>query len=91
MTPNLGQGGCVALEDSIVLARTLSQAVAQAGGPAAPPLEAALRTYEKERSARCLPLTVRSYAMGFLLQLPYEPVSGLRVLCCLPCWLNAYR
>jgi len=77
MTPNLGQGGCAALEDSIVLARELKSALAAAGGgPSA--VEAALRRYEAERWRRCLPLTVRSWAFGTALQLPYPPVTAFR-------------
>jgi 2-polyprenyl-6-methoxyphenol hydroxylase-like FAD-dependent oxidoreductase len=94
MTPNLGQGGCAALEDSVVLARELKAALNPAGGssggssssgggggssgyPAAA-VEAALRRYEAERRARCLPLTVRSWVFGALLQLPYPPVTLAR-------------
>lgn len=78
MTPNLGQGGCTALEDSVVLARMLREA----GGPggSAEQLHAAVRRYEAERSARCLPLTVRSWAFGFALQIPVQPVCLVRDL-----------
>lgn len=87
MTPNLGQGGCTALEDALVLARSLQQqgvpflaTQLQRGGAgggsrdgsleaaAAAGVRAAVGAYERERSARCLPLTVRSHAMGALLQ-----------------------
>ncbi|MEW5319752.1 MAG: hypothetical protein WDW38_010884 [Sanguina aurantia] len=75
MTPNLGQGGCVALEDSVVLARTVAQtcssrawtSMGSAGQTAA--LSASLRSYEQERSRRCLPITVRSNLMGLALQI----------------------
>lgn len=87
MTPNLGQGGCAALEDAVVLARELKAAAddaAAAGGgsgsgaAAAAAREAALRRYEAERRRRCLPLAARSWAFGFLLQLPYAPVTAAR-------------
>lgn len=87
MTPNLGQGGCTALEDAVVLARALANAV-QSGAAITTVatsgsglqqqqqrLETALRGFEAERSGRCLPLTVRANIMGLLLQLPFEPVS----------------
>lgn len=45
MTPNLGQGGCMAVEDAAVLARCLTR---HGGGGAA----AALRAYESRRRAR---------------------------------------
>ncbi|MEW5299779.1 MAG: hypothetical protein WDW36_002758 [Sanguina aurantia] len=84
MTPNLGQGGCVALEDSVVLARTVAQtcssrawtSMGSAGQTAA--LSASLRSYEQERSRRCLPITVRSNLMGLALQID-NPLVGLRV------------
>jgi 2-polyprenyl-6-methoxyphenol hydroxylase-like FAD-dependent oxidoreductase len=61
-TPNLGQGGCLALEDAVVLARALAGVLssdsittqAQREG-----VEKALRSYEAERKGRCLKLTVR--------------------------------
>jgi 2-polyprenyl-6-methoxyphenol hydroxylase-like FAD-dependent oxidoreductase len=43
MTPNLGQGGCMAIEDAAVLARCLAK---RAGA------EEALRAYESKRRAR---------------------------------------
>lgn len=81
MTPNLGQGGCVALEDGVVLARELKAAISSAGGGAGnttAALEAALRRYEGERVKRALPLTLRSWAFGAALQLPWPPVTAAR-------------
>lgn len=95
MTPNLGQGGGVALEDAVVLARLLaaqpglveavsaladcssgsSTAVREAAHTA---VQAAFRRYEALRLQRCLPLTVRSWAMGQLLQLQLPPVVFAR-------------
>ena len=93
MAPNLGQGGCTALEDALVLARCLQQQGAPAlaaqlqdsaagGGAsgggggleaaAAAAVRAAVGAYERERAARCLPLTVRSHVMGALLQVRGE-------------------
>lgn len=88
MTPNLGQGGCTALEDAVVLARELKGAmegvVATGGDRAAAAraaaAEAALRRYEDERWRRCLPLTVRAWAFGAALQLPWAPVTAARDL-----------
>ncbi|KXZ53582.1 hypothetical protein GPECTOR_6g499 [Gonium pectorale] len=80
MTPNLGQGGCVALEDAVVAGRALREAADAAGGgrPSAASLASCLRAYEAARSRRCLPLTVRSNLMGAALQLPQPPVLALR-------------
>ncbi|GIL48143.1 hypothetical protein Vafri_4840 [Volvox africanus] len=80
MTPNLGQGGCTALEDSVVLARRLG-ALAQAAGsspPSSTDVARALRSYEYERTSRCLPLTIRSNLMGAALQVPLLPVVTAR-------------
>ena len=54
-TPNLGQGGCMALEDALVLARSLRQE----GSP-----EAALRRYERLRKKRTRHVQQRSLLMG---------------------------
>ncbi|RKH14471.1 FAD-dependent oxidoreductase [Corallococcus sp. CA047B] len=55
MTPNLGQGGCQAIEDAVVLAECL----------AAPgPVEDALRAYEARRVTRANQIVVRSWRMG---------------------------
>ncbi|KAL4450754.1 hypothetical protein ABPG77_001110 [Micractinium sp. CCAP 211/92] len=94
MTPNLGQGGCTALEDGLVLARCLQQegvpaaaAALQDGGggqerrqQAADAVRGALRRYEAQRAKRCLPLTVRSHLMGAALQAPFPPVALARDL-----------
>lgn len=93
MTPNLGQGGCTALEDGLVLARCLQQqqvpflaAVLRGDGSgqqrqvAAEAVRGALRRYERERAVRCLPLTVRSHLMGAALQAPIPPLAFARDL-----------
>ncbi|GIL96665.1 hypothetical protein Vretimale_2430 [Volvox reticuliferus] len=80
MTPNLGQGGCTALEDAVVLARKLG-ALAQVAGstpPSSTDVANALRSYEYERSSRCLPLTIRANLMGAALQVPLLPVVMVR-------------
>lgn len=91
MTPNLGQGGCTALEDALVLGRSLQQAGApalaaklhdslagssarsfgqqqQQQQAAAAAVREAIARYERERTQRCLPLTIRSHLMGAALQ-----------------------
>jgi 2-polyprenyl-6-methoxyphenol hydroxylase-like FAD-dependent oxidoreductase len=84
MSPNLGQGGCTALEDAPVLAAALARAFEieekegqQKGGDV---VARALRAYERERLRRTTPLTLRSAAVGFALQLPYAPVVAVRDL-----------
>ena len=73
MTPNLGQGACCALEDAVVLAREVSGAWDTGGD-----LPGALRRYESQRARRCLPLVLRSHAMGAALQLPAAGVCAVR-------------
>jgi len=73
MTPNLGQGACCALEDAVVLAREVSGAWNTGGD-----LPGALRRYESQRARRCLPLVLRSHAMGAALQLPAAGVCAVR-------------
>jgi 2-polyprenyl-6-methoxyphenol hydroxylase-like FAD-dependent oxidoreductase len=59
MTPNLGQGACMALEDAVVLA----DCVAQHG-----PAPAALRQYEARRWARTAAVTLQSRYVGWIAQ-----------------------
>ncbi|RRT52916.1 hypothetical protein B296_00044761 [Ensete ventricosum] len=70
MTPNLGQGACCALEDSVVLAKKL--AAAMGGGQDS--VDAAMQDYSQERWARIFPLTARSNLVGSLV-----PLSSLSV------------
>ncbi|CAL5223561.1 g6095 [Coccomyxa viridis] len=83
MTPNLGQGGCVALEDAIVLARTLRDALGGSGSPSLKQqtlvkVDEALRNFERERTRRKLKISVKSNLMGAALQIPFAPVVAAR-------------
>jgi 2-polyprenyl-6-methoxyphenol hydroxylase-like FAD-dependent oxidoreductase len=94
MTPNLGQGGCVALEDAVVLARELSKVAStrenfsQEGsdshgtsrGLILDPgaIDGALRSYERLRIPRAAKLTVQSWVYGTLLQIGFPPVTFAR-------------
>ena len=70
MTPNLGQGGCCALEDAVVLSRMVEDHPGD--------LALAFRKYEEKRALRCLPLTIRAHVMGFLLQIDNPIVCAVR-------------
>ncbi|GMU02094.1 NAD(P)/FAD-dependent oxidoreductase [Corallococcus caeni] len=59
MTPNLGQGGCQAIEDGVVLGECLTAP----GG-----VEDALKAYESRRVRRANALVVMSWRMGRLAQ-----------------------
>ncbi|EEF30596.1 monoxygenase, putative [Ricinus communis] len=74
MTPNLGQGACCALEDSVVLARKLANAINS--GPAS--IEDAFRSYGSERWPRVFPLTIRANLVGNLLQWEDPIVCSVR-------------
>jgi 2-polyprenyl-6-methoxyphenol hydroxylase-like FAD-dependent oxidoreductase len=81
MTPNLGQGGCTALEDGVVLARVLRQSgalAAPAGRSRQALITGALQKYNQERARRCVPLVVRSNLMGYALQTGLWPVVAAR-------------
>lgn len=68
-TPNLGQGGCLAIEDSVVLARHL-------GNPG--PIEARLRAFEQERFARTTAINRESYRLGAVGQWQGSVACGVR-------------
>ena len=69
MTPNLGQGGCQAIEDALALARALST-----HGSAI----AALRHYESQRIARTTPVVLRSRQIGRIAQTELPAVCRIR-------------
>ena len=68
-TPNLGQGGCMAIEDAMVLARCFQQYGAE---------EKALRTYERHRYRRTTAVTRYSRLYGAIGQLEDIWTRGLR-------------
>lgn len=74
MTPNLGQGACCALEDSVVLASKLARAIQSDGGD----VEAAFRSYGAERWPRVFPLTIRAHLVGSVLQWDNPLVCSVR-------------
>lgn len=72
MTPNLGQGGCQAIEDAFVLA----EALAASGDD----VEGALRRYESLRKARAESVAARSRSAGRIAQSRGAVASRLRDL-----------
>lgn len=69
MTPNLGQGACQALEDALILARTLRQVHS---------LENALDVYQQKRLARANMVVVNSHRMGLVAQWEHPLACWLR-------------
>lgn len=90
MTPNLGQGGCTALEDAVILARKMKGLLLHSAfqpkgerphslrSVATADLIQVLREYETERKSRTRLITVRSNLMGQALQIPFAPVCAAR-------------
>ncbi|KAL3834982.1 hypothetical protein ACJIZ3_009718 [Penstemon smallii] len=74
MTPNLGQGACCALEDGVVLAQKLAQAM-KFGTLT---VEDAFKSYGSERWPRIFPLSIRANLVGTLLQLDNPVVCSFR-------------
>ncbi|WVZ11999.1 hypothetical protein V8G54_016529 [Vigna mungo] len=74
MTPNLGQGACCALEDSVVLAKKLARAIKSED----PSVEEAFRSYGAERWPRVFPLTIRANLVGSALQWENPVVCSVR-------------
>jgi len=68
-TPNLGQGGCMALEDALVLAQCVR---------AVKSIEPALRRYEKLRQSRTRHVQQRSLLMGRIGQWQNRAIVGGR-------------
>jgi 2-polyprenyl-6-methoxyphenol hydroxylase-like FAD-dependent oxidoreductase len=70
-TPNLGQGGCMAIEDAVVLAHCLTKCAN---------LGEALRAYEKKRVERTAKIVSASWQFGRIAQLEGRVVTWLRDL-----------
>lgn len=68
-TPNLGQGACQAIEDSVVIAASLKTA----GG-----VEPGLQEYERRRMPRVSQISLRSRNMGVVAQLENPAACWLR-------------
>jgi 2-polyprenyl-6-methoxyphenol hydroxylase-like FAD-dependent oxidoreductase len=68
-TPNMGQGGCMAIESSVVLARCLEQER---------DLASALSRYEAERMPRTKWITQQSWTIGRIGQLDNRLACALR-------------
>ena len=69
MTPNMGQGACQALEDALILARTLRHAHS---------LENALDMYQQKRLARANMVITRSHQIGSVAQWEHPLACWLR-------------
>lgn len=71
-TPNLGQGGCMAIEDGVVLARCL-----RAGSS----IESALAEFSRQRIRRASAITRMSWRLGWVGQLSSPLLCAVRDRC----------
>jgi 2-polyprenyl-6-methoxyphenol hydroxylase-like FAD-dependent oxidoreductase len=84
MTPDLGQGGCAALEDGVVLARCLAEALLKEPSgekgerDECKRIEMGLNKYAKERRWRSIALISIAYMVGFIQQGNGKVMSFLR-------------
>ncbi|WVY98756.1 hypothetical protein V8G54_030907 [Vigna mungo] len=87
MTPDLGQGGCCALEDGVVLARCLAEAFSEEPGRGVEEkdaevhykkIEESLKKYAKERRWRSIDVTATAYMVGSIQQAESKLVTFLR-------------
>ncbi|KAF7050285.1 hypothetical protein CFC21_058671 [Triticum aestivum] len=78
-TPDLAQGACTALEDGVILARCLGDAIVGAGsGEQKERAMAALRRYAGIRRWRSAQVIAVSYAVGFVQESDHSVVSFVR-------------
>ncbi|CAJ2630883.1 unnamed protein product [Trifolium pratense] len=83
MTPDIGQGGCCALEDGVVLARCLAEAFSKNSKKEEEKeqyirIEEGLKKYANERRWRCIDLITTSYIVGFIQQGNSKLVTFIR-------------
>lgn len=94
-----GQGGCLALEDAVVLARALRKVAGGSGAgvgggslrsATTTAVAEALRGFERERSVRAARIAAQSWLFGFVLQMPFAPVClpSATVICAVHFWLS---
>lgn len=77
MTPDIGQGGCSTLEDAVILARILAEALMR-GGDKEMEIRMGLERYAKERRWRSVKLVSVAYVMGFVQQSNGSVISFFR-------------
>jgi 2-polyprenyl-6-methoxyphenol hydroxylase-like FAD-dependent oxidoreductase len=79
LTPNLGQGGCLAIEDAAVLARCLKQIVSDAQNEnGLEPIRTALRHFESLRYSRSATVARFSRLYGVVGQWENQTAVGMR-------------
>jgi 2-polyprenyl-6-methoxyphenol hydroxylase-like FAD-dependent oxidoreductase len=76
MTPDLGQGGCQAIEDAVTLIALLNASTT--GSAADGAIEGALTRYDEQRRRRTQPLAARARTVGRVGQLSSRVGVGVR-------------
>ena len=79
MTPDLGQGGCSAIEDGVVLARCLGEELL--GGGEHERIKDGLGKYAKARKWRSFELIATSYVLGYIQESSNWVMNFLRDKC----------
>ncbi|KAF8013428.1 hypothetical protein BT93_I1318 [Corymbia citriodora subsp. variegata] len=80
-TPDIGQGGCAALEDGVILARCLGEAMRDKQGIRSEEykrIEMGLKNYAKERRWRAFELISTAYMVGYIQTSDGKIMSFLR-------------
>ncbi|KAF8031563.1 hypothetical protein BT93_D0702 [Corymbia citriodora subsp. variegata] len=81
MTPDIGQGGCAALEDGVILARCLGEALREKQGIRSEEykrIEMGLKNYAKERRWRAFEFISTAYMVGYIQTSNSKILSFLR-------------
>lgn len=82
MTPDLGQGGCSALEDSVVIAKCLAEAlikpITEQEDDESMRIRKGLEKYAKERRWRSFTFISAAYLSGFIQETDNKIISFLR-------------
>lgn len=87
MGPFLGQGGSIALEDAVVLARCLAQGQRTSGINSTTSIESAIDEYVRQRRTRLVQISTKTYTLGSLL----ETSSMFVKLVCIVVMIVFYR
>lgn len=88
MTPDIGQGGCSSLEDSVVLGRCLGEAFLKKSNEKDDEferIEKGLEKYRKDRRWRSFRLISVAYCVGFIQESKGSMMSFLRKV-----WFSSY-
>ncbi|KAG0626500.1 hypothetical protein M758_2G131400 [Ceratodon purpureus] len=92
-TPNMGQGGCMALEDALILTQKLYDAIRSPNTeemalPEHERIHRALVEFQLERHERTNFITTRSYRIGRMLQTGWTVIDFVRDRFVIPLLLN---